>query len=144
VAARGRELGYRLRTIVLSTGEVRSRDERALDEVGLDDVERVASDDLVVLTRAIGECTMLFSHKFHGTVVAVSYGIPSVSMSTTDKNRNLLRRLGRPDLVCGFDDPALPDRLTLPPAPIDLGVRDAMAREATASLESLRERILAG
>lgn len=144
LAARGREIGYRLRTIVLSTGEVRVRDERALDEVGLDDVERVASDDLDVLTRAIGECTMLVSHKFHGTVVATSYGIPSVSMSTTDKNRNLLRRLGRPDLLCAFDDPALPDRLARPPAPIDLAVRDEMAREATASVELLRERILAG
>ncbi len=144
LAARGRELGYRLRTIVLSTGDVRTRDERAFDELGLVDVERVASDDLDVLTRAIGECTMLVSHKFHGTVVAVSYGIPSVSMSTTDKNRNLLRRLGRPDLVCAFDDPSLPDRLARPPTPIDLRVRDAMAIEATASLERLREQILAG
>jgi len=143
-AARGRELGYRTRSIVLSTGEVRARDERALDEAGLEDVERIASDDLDVLTRAIGECTMLVSHKFHGTVVATSYGIPAVSMSTTDKNRNLLRRLGRPDLVCAFDDPGLPDRLARPPAPIDLAVRDEMAREATASLELLRERILAG
>jgi hypothetical protein len=128
---------------VLSTGEVRARDERALDEVGLD-VERIASDDLDVLTRAIGECSMLVSHKFHGTVVATSYGIPSVSMSTTDKNRNLLRRLGRPDLVCAFDDPSLPDRVTWPPPSIDLAVRDEMARDATASLELLRERILAG
>lgn len=144
LAARGRQLGYRLRTIVLSTGNVRARDERALDEVGLDDVERIASDDLDVLTRAIGECTMLVSHKFHGTVVATCYGIPSVSMSTTDKNRNLLRRLGRPDLLCAFDDPGLPDRLTRPPAPIDLRVRDAMAIEATTSLDLLRERILAG
>ena len=144
LAARGRELGYRLRTIVLSTGQVRARDERALDELGLDGVERIASDDLQELTRAIGECTMLASHKFHGTVVAVSYGIPSISMSTTDKNRNLLRRLGRPDLVCAFDDPSLPDRLARPPAPIDLAVRDDMARDATASLASLRERILAG
>ena len=144
LAERGRELGYRLRTIVLSTGDVRARDERALDEVGLDDVERIASDDLDALTRAIGECTMLVSHKFHGTVVATSYGIPSVSMSTTDKNRNLVRRLDRPDLVCAFDDPALPDRLARPPAPIDLSVRDAMAREAAASLELLRERIRAG
>jgi polysaccharide pyruvyl transferase WcaK-like protein len=144
LAARGRELGYRSRTIALSTGDVRARDERALDELGLDDVERIASDDLGVLTRAIGECTMLASHKFHGTVVAVSYGIPAISMSTTDKNRNLLRRLGRPDLLCAFDDPRLPDRLRLPPAPLDLAVRDAMAREAIASLERLRERILAG
>jgi polysaccharide pyruvyl transferase WcaK-like protein len=144
LAARGRELGYRLRTIVLSTGDVRARDELALDELGLDGVERIASDDLAVLTRAIGECTMLASHKFHGAVVAVSYGIPAISMSTTDKNRNLLRRLGRPDLVCGFDDPALADRLTRPPVPIDLTMRDTMASEATASLDRLRERILAG
>ena len=144
LAARGLELGYRLRTIALSTHDVRARDERALDELGLDGVERIASDDLDVLTRAIGECTTLASHKFHGTVVAVSYGIPSISMSTTDKNRNLLRRLGRPDLLCAFDDPSLPDRLARPPAPIDSAVRDAMAREATASLERLRERILAG
>jgi polysaccharide pyruvyl transferase WcaK-like protein len=144
LADRGRELGYRLRTIVLSTGDVRARDEQALDQVGLDGVERVASDDLEVLTRAIGECWMLASHKFHGTVVAVSYGIPSISMSTTDKNRNLLRRLGRPDLLCAFDDPSLADRLENPPAPIDLTVRDEMAREATASLEALRDRILRG
>jgi hypothetical protein len=129
---------------VLSTGEVRARDERALDELGLDDAERIASDDLEALTRAIGECTMLASHKFHGTVVAVSYGIPAISMSTTDKNRNLLRRLGRPDLLCAFDDSSLPERLALPPAPIDLAVRGEMAAEATASLESLRHRIVAG
>ncbi|HUP54072.1 MAG TPA: hypothetical protein VM408_01090, partial [Methylomirabilota bacterium] len=144
LAARGLELGYRLRTIVLSTGAVRARDEQALDELGLENVERIASDDLGELTRAIGECTMLASHKFHGTVVAVSYGIPSISMSTTDKNRNLLSRLGRPDLLCAFDDPSLPERIALPPAPIDLSVRDQMARQATASLAELRDRILTG
>ncbi len=146
LARRGRDLGYRLRTIVLSTGDVRERDEAALAELDLadDDVEHVASDDLDVLTRAIGECTMLASHKFHGSVVATAYGVPSISMSTTDKNRNLMRRLGRPEFVCGFDDPTLADRLTRPPAPIDLAVRDAMERDARASLGRLRERILAG
>jgi hypothetical protein len=65
-------------------------------------------------------------------------------MSTTDKNRNLLSRLGRPDLLCAFDDPGLPERLARPPIPIDLAVRDEMARQATASLAELRDRILAG
>ena len=129
---------------MLATDQVRARDEAAFDQLALDDVERIASDDLEVLSRAIGECTMLASHKFHGTVVATSYGIPSISMSTTDKNRNLLRRLGRPDLLCAFDDPALPDRLVNPPVPIDLAIRDEMARQATASLDRLREAILAG
>lgn len=146
LAERGRALGYRLRTIVLATEAVRARDERALDELGLagDDVERVVSDDLAVLTRAIGECTMLASHKFHGTVVATAYGIPAISMSTTDKNRHLLGRLGRPDLVCAYDDPRLPGLVTFPPPTVDLAVRDAMAAEARASLARLRARILAG
>ena len=146
LAARGRALGYRLRTIVLSTGAVRVRDERALAELALEgaDVEHVASDDLDVLTRAIGGCTLLASHKFHGTVVATAYGISAISMSTTDKNRNLLHRLGRPELVCAFDDPRLPELVTLPPPPVDAAVREAMRAEATATLDRLRERLLAG
>jgi polysaccharide pyruvyl transferase WcaK-like protein len=146
LAARGRELGYRLRTIVLSTGDVRTRDERAFDALAIDgpDVERIASDDLATLTRAIGECAMLASHKFHGTVVATAYGIPAISMSTTDKNQNLLRRLGRPDLVCAFDDPTLPDRLDGRPSPPDPAVRARMVEEATDALARLRARLVAG
>jgi polysaccharide pyruvyl transferase WcaK-like protein len=146
LADRGRDLGYRLRTIVLSTGRVRALDERAFAELAIDgpDVERVASDDLETLTRAIGECSMLASHKFHGTVVATAYGVPAISMSTTDKNRNLLRRLGRPELVCAFDDPVLPERLTRDPAPPDPAVRAGMRDAALTALEALRERLLAG
>ena len=82
---------------------------------------------------------MLASHKFHGTVVATAYGIPAISMSTTDKNRNLLRRLGRPELVCAFDDPSLagsPRRAAAhrptPPVRADLG------RAASDALATLR------
>jgi polysaccharide pyruvyl transferase WcaK-like protein len=146
LAARGRDLGYRLRTIVLSTGDVRTRDERAFEELALagPDVEHIASDELGTLTRAIGGCTMLASHKFHGTVVATAYGIPAISMSTTDKNRNLLRRLGRPELVCAVDDPALPERLVTQPDPPDAAVRAELRRSATEALVELRARLLAG
>lgn len=145
LAARGRELGYRLRTIVLSTGDVRTRDERAFEDLAINgaDVERIASDDLGRLSRAIGGCAMLASHKFHGTVVATAYGIPAISMSTTDKNRNLLRRLGRPDLVCAFDDPALPERLVAEPASPDAAVRAELRQAATQALVELRARLLA-
>jgi polysaccharide pyruvyl transferase WcaK-like protein len=146
LADKGRALGYRLRTIVLSTDDVRARDERALDALNLDgpDVERIASDDLMALTRAIGECTMLASHKFHGTVVATAYGIPAISMSTSDKNRNLLGRLGRPELVCAFDDPRLPDLVVPDPVPPDPAIRAAMTREATDALARLRSRLVEG
>lgn len=145
LAARGRDLGYRLRTIVLSTGDVRVLDERALEAVAIDgpDVERIATNDLGMLTRAIGGCTILASHKFHGTVVATAYGIPAISMSTTDKNRNLMRRLGRPELVSAFDDPRLPDRLSREPTPPDPAVRAAMTHEATEALATLRSRLRA-
>lgn len=141
MAAWGRELGYRLRSIVLATGEVRRKDEAALARLDLPVDETVASDDLAALSRAIGECTMLVSHKFHGTVVATAYGIPSVSMSTTDKNRNLLRRIGRPELLCAFDDPRLPGLVVADPAPVDPAIVADLRREAIGSLAALRARL---
>lgn len=141
LAERGRSLGYRLRSIVLASGEVRERDEAALARLALPVDEVVASDDLDVLSRAIGECTMLASHKFHGTVVAAAYGVTAISMSTTDKNRNLLRRLGRPDLVCAFDDPRLPSLIVPDPVAPDERVLAEMRREARGSLSALRARL---
>ncbi len=141
LAARGRELGYRLRSIVLATGEVRRKDEAALARLDLPVDETIASDDLAALSRAIGECTMLASHKFHGTVVATAYGIPSISMSTTDKNRNLLRRVGRPEFVCAFDDPRLPGLVVADPAPVDPAIVAELRSEAIGSLAALRARL---
>lgn len=141
MAARGRELGYRLRSIVLATGEVRRKDEAALTRLALPVDESVASDDLAALSRAIGECTMLASHKFHGTVVAAAYGVPAISMATTDKNRNLLRRLGRPEWVCAFHDPRLPELIVADPPPVDAAIVAEMRAEAIASLATLRGRL---
>ena len=141
MAERGRALGYRLRSIVLATDEVREKDEAALARLDLPVDEVVASDDLAALSRAIGECTMLASHKFHGTVVATAYGVPAISMSTTDKNRNLLRRIGRPELLCAFNDPRLPELVVADPAPVDPAIVAEMRREAVASLATLRARL---
>lgn len=141
MAERARGRGYRLRSIVLATSDVRRKDEAALARLGLPVDETVASDDLAALSRAIGECTMLVSHKFHGTVVAAAYGVPSISMSTTDKNRNLLHRLGRPELLCAFDDPRLPELVVADPAPLDPAILETMRAEARASLATLRARL---
>ena len=98
MAERARGLGDPLRSIVLATGVVRRKDEAALARLALPVDETVASDDLATLSRAIGGVRHAGSSawKFHGTVVATAYGVPSIAMATTDKNRNLLRRLGRP------------------------------------------------
>lgn len=142
MAERGRRLGYRLRSIVLATGDVRRNDEAALARLNLPVDETVAADDLAALSRAIGECTMLASQKFHGTVVAAAYGVPSISLGTTDKNRNLLRRLGRPELLCAFNDPRLPDLIVADPVPIDRAIIAELRRESVASLVALRARLV--
>jgi hypothetical protein len=64
-------------------------------------------------------------------------------MSTTDKNRNLMRRLGRPELVRAFDDPTLPEVLARDPTPPDRAIVAEMRTAATAVLEKLRDRLLA-
>lgn len=56
--------------------------------------------------------------KFHGTVVATMYGVPSTVLIPTNKNRNFMNRIGRGDLLSRYDDPTLCERFKTPPAPI--------------------------
>ena len=116
LAVRAQELGYRVRRIVLATGRTKERDLEATAALGLPDTELIASDDLMTITRAIGECTAMASMKFHGFVVATMYGVPSFVLMPTAKNRYLVETLGRPDLMSHYGDHELADRLTRDPA----------------------------
>jgi polysaccharide pyruvyl transferase WcaK-like protein len=86
--------GWRIRHIILGTGEVGERDVLDAEDVA-GPKELVRSEDLDVLTRAIGECRALASMKFHGTVVSTMYGVPSMVLIPTNKNRNFMNRIGR-------------------------------------------------
>ena len=141
LCARGHELGYRVRGIVLAVGAARAGDLEVMNELGLPERDIVVSDDLYALTRAIGECSVLASMKFHGTVVAAMYGIPTIALIRTDKNVNFLRRIGRPDLISGLDDPELPDHLSATMTPISADTRSELRADATAMLAELRDRI---
>lgn len=138
---RATELGYRVRRIVLGTGKVGQRDLEATEGLGLPDTELVMSDDLDVLTRAIGECTVLASMKFHGVVVATMYGVPAIAMMPTTKTRNFLRRIDRLDLLTAFSSPNLPTFLHADMAPIAEETRVQLRDEAVAHLGELRDRI---
>jgi polysaccharide pyruvyl transferase WcaK-like protein len=142
LCARATELGYRVRRIVLATRHTLPADLEATERLVVPGSELVVSENLDDLTRAIGECTVLASMKFHGLVVATMYGIPTLSLMGTNKNRNFLRRIDRLDLKTSYADPELPDRLEGGLAPIDPGTVLELRTEATAMLTDLRSRLL--
>jgi polysaccharide pyruvyl transferase WcaK-like protein len=136
------ELGYRVRRIVLGTGKVRERDLEATAGLGLPDTELVSTDDLDAISRAIGECTVFASMKFHGVVVATMYGVPAIATMPTTKTRNFMRRIDRPDLLSAYSNPELPAVLTRDLAPIAEETRLRLRAEAVAHLADLRAKLL--
>lgn len=123
--------GWKIRHLILGTGEVGRRDVENASDLDVAGKEVFHTEDLTALTRAIGECSALASMKFHGTVVATMYGIPSVVMIPTNKNRNFMHRLGLDALVSQFDAPDLVqkfiDRPEVDPAAVQRVRADADA-----------------
>lgn len=110
--------GWKVKHIILGTGVVGERDLKDAESLPIEGKEVVYSDDLNVLNRTIGSLTALASMKFHGSVVATMYGVPSVVLIPTSKNRSFMRRIGREDLLAKYDAPDLIDRFQPAPAPI--------------------------
>lgn len=143
LAAHVKTLGWKVRHIILGNGPVGERDRRNADRLVIPGKEIIYSESLDDMSRAIGECTALASMKFHGSVVATMYGVPSVVLVPTSKNRNFMRRMGRDDLLCRFDAPDLVDRFRPPPAPIDPAWVERLRNDSAAMLQRLKAEILA-
>jgi polysaccharide pyruvyl transferase WcaK-like protein len=99
--------GWKVRHIILGTNEVGRRDAENASDLDVPGKEVVHRESLDDITRAIGECTAFASMKFHGSVVATMYGIPSLVMIPTNKNVNFMRRIGLDALLSRFDAPDL-------------------------------------
>jgi polysaccharide pyruvyl transferase WcaK-like protein len=143
LCARAAALGYRVRPIVLATGETRAKDLVATGQLGLGDAELVATDDLDAISRAIGECSVFATMKFHGVVVATMYGVPTIAMMPTAKTRSFLTAVGRAADLAHFGAEDLPDRLTRDMPSIEPEIPMALRAGATAHLAQLRSEILA-
>lgn len=131
------EKGYRIRHLVLATGVTGKSDLEAAAEFEFPGKELVHSEDLDDITRAIGESTALVSMKFHGTVVAVAYGIPSIVMSPTDKSRNLYRMIGQERLLSHLNHDDLPDKLDEVATPIPPESADDLRQRARVMIDDL-------
>jgi polysaccharide pyruvyl transferase WcaK-like protein len=143
LGAHVQRMGWRVRHIILGNGEVGVRDRANADRLVIPGKEVIYSESLDDMSRAIGSCTALVSMKFHGSVVATMYGVPSTVLIPTSKNRNFMRRMGRDDLLCRFDSPELVARFSPPPAPIDPAWVAKLRDGATAMLQDLKAQIRA-
>lgn len=141
LASAMRDRGWRIRHLILGTGTVGQRDRLNADDLAIEGKEIFASEDLDDISRAIGECTALVSMKFHGSVVATMYGIPSVVLIPTSKNRSFMHRLGREDLLSRFDDPQLTAKFDSVPAPPDPSAVAGLREDAAALLSRLNRMI---
>lgn len=138
LADQQRARGWKIRHIILGTGDVGARDSLdAADVTG--PKELVYTESLDELSRAIGSCTALVSMKFHGTVVATMYGVPSTVLIPTNKNRNFMKRIERGDLVSRFDDASLCSRFNPMPAPLDPAALDMLRSRAAEVMVRLRD-----
>lgn len=132
--------GFDVVRIVLGTGEIRKRDAevaRSLDVPG----EIIESENLDEITSAIGGLHALFSAKFHGTVVATAYGVPTVVVIGTTKTQNLYRRLDRLALLSRPDDDAMYDKFQLCNLRVPRLVREHLAHDAESGVRELLERL---
>lgn len=134
------EQGWRVRQIILGTNNVGQRDLANAEDFVFEGKEVVYSEDLDDLSRAIGECTTLASMKFHGTVVATMYGVPSIVMIPTNKNINFMHRIGLDALVSSFDSPKLIEKFEGRP---EVGAADLarIRRQATEHMRGLANAI---
>jgi polysaccharide pyruvyl transferase WcaK-like protein len=133
--------GWSIRQIILGTGIVGERDLANASDLNVPGKELVVSENLDDLSRAIGECATLASMKFHGTVVATMYGVPSIVLIPTSKNRSFMQRIGREDLISTFEATDLAEKFTPAPPPLDATAVAALRTRAAAHLVDLNERI---
>jgi polysaccharide pyruvyl transferase WcaK-like protein len=133
--------GYRVRHLVLGSKSVGQLDLEVAQTFAADDEEVVHHESPLDMCAEIGSLDMLASMKFHGTVVASMYGVPSVVMSPTDKSRNFLRLLERPDLLSSFGAETLRKRIPHYPVPVPSATRSRLRRKAVEGYEVLHDAI---
>jgi polysaccharide pyruvyl transferase WcaK-like protein len=139
---RARSFNYTIHNIVLGIGKIRDDDLVTLKEFDYPHAKLVDPNDLDALTRAIGACDVVASTKFHGCVVAAAYGIPAITLTTTDKFLSLYKIMERRDLIGHYIHPDIAERLPKYIAPIPSTTRDMLRDDAMIAMQELRRQIL--
>lgn len=133
--------GWSIRHIILGFGGVGEADFRNADALDVPGKELVYTQNLDEMSRAIGGCSAFASMKFHGTVVATMYGIPSIVMVPTNKNRNFMNRIGLGEQVARFDSEKLVSIFDAMPKALSARHVSSLRFGATALMTRLRAEV---
>lgn len=113
-----KNMDYKVNHIVLANKFLYAGDYERAKKIALPDEEIIHSENLNDLIIAVSNCSLLATIKFHGMIIATRFGIPSIAMSTTSKNRNFLKMLERTEMSCAYNDKDLYKRISYFPASI--------------------------
>lgn len=133
--------GWRIRHIILGNMETGKKDVLNSTDLNVVNKELVYTESLEEMMVAIGECTAFASMKFHGTVVATMYQVPSIVMIPTNKNRNFMARIGLNNQVSSFDADNLIEVFDSLPARLDESVVMELRDRSLNLMMSLRDTI---
>jgi len=96
------ECGYEVVEILASTGPEKEWDLEGSKSWGLNVPVLTFNNDEDV-TKAIAECSLIYSMKFHGCVVGLAHHVPTISLLKTDKFVNLYKYLRLDTWLIGGD-----------------------------------------
>lgn len=135
------EQGWRVRHIIGGVGGHGAKDLENSHHLVVPGKEVMHSEDLDDISRALGECSLVLSMKLHTTLVAVMYGVPTVSVNPVVKARAFMHAAGCDDLVLGSNDPRLTALVAagVPPPPRDRVSQ--LRNEAAEAMRVLSQRL---
>lgn len=132
-----RQRGYAIKVLVLSNGRTGAADLKATERLPFHPFEVIHSESMEELTAALGGLDVLASMKFHGSLVASMYGVPSIVLSPTTKSKNLYQSLGRTELLSHLNDKDMADKLDAAQTRIDPAVIARQVEGARRGLDEL-------
>lgn len=132
-----KSLDYKIKHLVLANLELGAADLEQAKLIAEPDEEIFYSESLNEMCQEIASCSMLATIKFHGMVVASMYGVPSVAMSVTPKNRNFLKMIDRPEMLQSYGSEDLYKHISYYPARIHNAVRYKLSKESKLGYEHL-------
>ena len=106
-----RARGYKARVLMLGTGRTLADDFQTVSRMDLGDCDIVVRDTLDALTEELIACDRVASMKFHGCVMAMTHGVPCLSLSAANKFRNFYTELGKRPWVSSLVDAQLGAKL---------------------------------
>lgn len=131
-------LGWKTRAILLGTGSTLDDDLADFEKRKIVVDEVVVRDSNVALIDDVISCDLLGSMKFHGCIVGMIAGVPTLSWAQTDKFKNFYKNIGRMDLIAPLGGDQTAKLLAEGIAPLDEARLAQISQEARDALGELK------